>query len=146
MINPLISGLPPFLVSLPGVNSGMMIAQYVAAALVGENRHLAQPAVVDNFVTSALQEDHLSLGTGATLKLLKVIDNTTQVLAIEYLLAAQAFEFLKEQRFGDGTGAAWRLLREQVPPYDEDRWLAPDIESAARLVRKHSALSAVLAN
>lgn len=146
LINPLISGLPPFLVSLPGVNSGMMIAQYVAAALVGENRHLAQPAVVDNFVTSALQEDHLSLGTGATLKLLKVIDNTTQVLAIEYLLAAQAFEFLKEQRFGDGTGAAWRLLREQVPPYDEDRWLAPDIESAARLVRKHSALGAVLGN
>lgn len=136
LINPLVSGLPAFLVSQPGVNSGMMIAQYVAAALVGENRHFAQPAVVDNFVTSALQEDHLSLGTGATLKLLKVIDNTTQVLAIEYLLAAQAFEFLKEQRFGVGTDAAWRQLREQIPPFDQDRWLAPDIESAARLIRK----------
>ena len=113
----------------------MMIAQYVAAALVGENRHLAQPAVIDNFVTSALQEDHLSLGTGAALKLLKVIENTTQVLAIEYLLAAQAFEFLKEQRFGAGTTDAWLLLRERIPPYDQDRWLAPDIESAARLVR-----------
>ncbi|MNJ20542.1 Histidine ammonia-lyase [compost metagenome] len=135
LINPLVSGLPPFLVSLPGVNSGMMIAQYVAAALVGENRHLAQPAVVDNFVTSALQEDHLSLGTGATLKLLKVIENATQVIAIEYLLAAQAFEFLKAQRFGSGTAAAWRCLRDHVPPYDEDRWLAPDIEKAARLVR-----------
>ncbi|WP_375740294.1 histidine ammonia-lyase [Pseudomonas boanensis] len=140
LINPLVSGLPAFLVSQPGVNSGMMIAQYVAAALVGENRHLAQPAVVDNFVTSALQEDHLSLGTGATLKLLKVIDNTTRVLAIEYLLAAQAFEFLKEQRFGVGTASAWRRLREEIPPYDQDRWLAPDIESAARLVRKHPAL------
>ncbi|MEB0017634.1 HAL/PAL/TAL family ammonia-lyase [Pseudomonas sp.] len=143
LINPLVSGLPAFLVSQPGVNSGMMIAQYVAASLVGENRHLAQPAVVDNFVTSALQEDHLSLGTGAALKLLKVIDNTTQVLAIEYLLAAQAFEFLKEQRFGVGTGSAWRLLREQVPPYDEDRWLAPDIESAARLVRKEPQLDSL---
>jgi len=135
LINPLVSGLPAFLVSQPGVNSGMMIAQYVAAALVGENRQLAQPAVVDNFVTSALQEDHLSLGTGAALKLLKVVENTTRVLAIEYLLAAQAFEFLKEQRFGAGTAKAWRLLREQIPPYDQDRWLAPDIESATRLVR-----------
>jgi histidine ammonia-lyase len=135
LINPLVSGLPAFLVSQPGVNSGMMITQYVAAALVGENRHLAQPAVVDNFVTSALQEDHLSLGTGATLKLLKVIENTTQVLAIEYLLAAQAFEFLQPLRFGAGTDQAWRLLRSAVPPYDEDRWLAPDIERAAQLVR-----------
>jgi histidine ammonia-lyase len=136
LINPLVSGLPAFLVSQPGVNSGMMITQYVAAALVGENRHLAQPAVVDNFVTSALQEDHLSLGTGATLKLLKVIDNTTQVLAIEYLLAAQAFEFLQPLRLGAGTDRAWRLLRGEVPAYDEDRWLAPDIERAAQMVRR----------
>ena len=136
LINPLVSGLPAFLVSQPGVNSGMMITQYVAAALVGENRHLAQPAVVDNFVTSALQEDHLSLGTGATLKLLKVIDNTTQVLAIEYLLAAQAFEFLQPLRLGVGTDHAWRLLRSEVPAYDEDRWLAPDIERAAQMVRR----------
>lgn len=136
LINPLVSGLPAFLVSQPGVNSGMMIAQYVAAALVGENRQLAQPAVVDNFVTSALQEDHLSLGTGAALKLLKVVENTTRVLAIEYLLAGQAFEFLKAQRFGTGTTAAWQRLRERVPPYDQDRWLAPDIESAAHLVRQ----------
>jgi histidine ammonia-lyase len=136
LINPLVSGLPAFLVSQPGVNSGMMITQYVAAALVGENRHLAQPAVVDNFVTSALQEDHLSLGTGATLKLLKVIDNTTQVLAIEYLLAAQAFEFLQPLRLGVGTDHAWRLLRSEVSAYDEDRWLAPDIERAAQMVRR----------
>lgn len=135
LINPLVSGLPAFLVAKPGVNSGMMIAQYVAAALVGENRQLAQPAVVDNFVTSALQEDHLSLGTSAALKLLKVVENATQVLAIEYLLAAQAFEFLKTQRFGAGTGQAWQWLREHVPPYDEDRWLAPDIAVASQLLR-----------
>ncbi|MFJ4154381.1 histidine ammonia-lyase [Pseudomonas sp. NPDC089752] len=135
LINPHVSGLPAFLVSNPGVNSGMMIVQYVAASLCAQNRQLAQPAVLDNFVTSGLQEDHLSLGTSAALKLHQVLENCTQILAIEYLLAAQAFEFLKDQRFGAGTDAAWRLLREQVPAYLEDRWLAPDIARAATLLK-----------
>ncbi|HGM5582549.1 TPA: histidine ammonia-lyase [Pseudomonas putida] len=135
LVNPHVSGLPAFLVSNPGVNSGMMIAQYVAASLCGQNRQLAQPAVLDNFVTSGLQEDHLSMGTNAALKLHQVLENCTQILAIEYLLAAQAFEFLKEQRFGAGTDAAWRLLRETVPAYLQDRWLAPDIASTAALLK-----------
>ncbi|WP_099267936.1 histidine ammonia-lyase [Pseudomonas sp. ICMP 561] len=143
LINPTISNLPAFLVSQPGVNSGMMIVQYVAASLCAENRQLAQPAVTDNFVTSGLQEDHLSMGTNAALKLHKVLDNTTQILAIEYLLAAQAFEFLKLQRFGVGTDAAWRVLREAVPPYDEDRWLAPDIASSAKVLRSEALLERV---
>ncbi len=143
LINPTISNLPAFLVSQPGVNSGMMIVQYVAASLCAENRQLAQPAVTDNFVTSGLQEDHLSMGTNAALKLHKVLDNTTQILAIEYLLAAQAFEFLKLQRFGVGTDAAWRVLREEVPPYDEDRWLAPDIASSAKVLRSEALLERV---
>lgn len=134
LVNPLVSGLPPFLVAHPGVNSGMMIAQYVAAAHAGENRQLAQPAVVDNFVTSALQEDHLSMGTGAALKLLRVIENSTRILAIEYLLAAQAFEFLKARRFGDGTAETWQRLRSVVPPYEQDRWLAPDIAKAVEVL------------
>ncbi|MEK1942516.1 MAG: histidine ammonia-lyase [Pseudomonas sp.] len=136
LINPLVSGLPAFLVAQPGVNSGMMIAQYVAAALVGENRQLAQPAVVDNFVTSGLQEDHLSLGTSAALKLLKAVENSYRVLAIEYLLAGQAFEFLKAQSFGVGTEQAWRRLRQNVAPYDQDRWLAPDIETVFNLLKR----------
>ncbi|MFI8556973.1 histidine ammonia-lyase [Pseudomonas putida] len=135
LVNPHVSGLPAFLVSEPGVNSGMMIAQYVAASLCAQNRQLAQPAVLDNFVTSGLQEDHLSLGTNAALKLHQVLENCTQILAIEYLLAAQAFEFLKEQCLGIGTDAAWRLLREQVPAYLQDRWLAPDIACAAALLK-----------
>lgn len=135
LVNPHVSGLPAFLVSEPGVNSGMMIAHYVAASLCAQNRQLAQPAVLDNFVTSGLQEDHLSLGTNAALKLHQVLENCTQILAIEYLLAAQAFEFLKEQRLGIGTDAAWRLLREQVPAYLQDRWLAPDIACAAALLK-----------
>ncbi|EJM94135.1 histidine ammonia-lyase [Pseudomonas sp. GM74] len=135
LINPHVSGLPAFLVANPGVNSGMMIVQYVAASLCAENRQLAQPAVLDNYVTSGLQEDHLSLGTNAALKLHRALENCTQILAIEYLLAAQAFEFLKEQRFGAGTDAAWRLLREHVAPYDQDRWLAPDIAAAAAVLK-----------
>jgi len=143
LINPTVSGLPAFLVSQPGVNSGMMIVQYVAASLCAENRQLAQPAVTDNYVTSGLQEDHLSMGTNAALKLHRVLDNATQILAIEYLLAAQAFEFLKGQRFGVGTDVAWRLLREQVPAYDEDRWLAPDIAASAALLRSEALLETV---
>jgi len=143
LINPMVSGLPAFLVSQPGVNSGMMIVQYVAASLCAENRQMAQPAVVDNYVTSGLQEDHLSLGTSAALKLHKVLANATQILAIEYLLAAQAFEFLKAQRFGVGTNIAWQLLRERVPAYDEDRWLAPDIASSAALINEQQTLERI---
>lgn len=145
LVNPLVSGLPAFLVSQPGVNSGMMIAQYVAAALVGENRQLAQPAVVDNFVTSGLQEDHLSLGTSAALKLGKALENCGRILAIEYLFAAQAFEFHKPRGFGAGTTAAWETLRERVPSYDQDRWLAPDIARAADLLRDGAALEGIAA-
>ncbi|WP_025995362.1 HAL/PAL/TAL family ammonia-lyase [Pseudomonas viridiflava] len=143
LINPMVSGLPAFLVSQPGVNSGMMIVQYVAASLCAENRQMAQPAVVDNYVTSGLQEDHLSLGTSAALKLHKVLANATQILSIEYLLAAQAFEFLKAQRFGVGTNIAWQLLRERVPAYDEDRWLAPDIASSAALINEQQTLERI---
>lgn len=137
LINPLVSGLPAFLVAEPGVNSGMMIAQYVAASLCGENRQLAQPAVLDNYVTSGLQEDHLSMGTSAALKLLKLTDNTVQILAIEYLLAAQALDFHHAEHAGEGTQRAWRLLRQTVATWREDRWLAPEIEKAAHLIRTH---------
>ncbi len=146
LVNPLVSGLPAFLVGKPGVNSGMMITQYVAASLAGENRQLAQPAVVDNFVTSALQEDHLSLGTSAALKLGRALENLRRILAIEYLLAAQAFEFLAPQRFGQGTAAAWGILRERVPAYDTDRWLAPDIASAAAILGERKSLARLAAS
>jgi histidine ammonia-lyase len=146
LVNPHVSGLPAFLVANPGGNSGMMIVQYVAASLCAENRQLAQPAVLDNYITSGLQEDHLSMGTNAALKLHRALENCTQILAIEYLLAAQALEFLKEQRFGVGTDRAWRLLRETVPAYDEDRWLAPDIAAAATVLKDPNLLHNVLPN
>lgn len=137
LVNPLVSGLPPFLVAEPGVNSGMMIAQYVAASLCAENRQLAQPAVLDNFVTSGLQEDHLSLGTGAALKLLKLVSNVGHILAIEYLLAAQALEFHGESQLAAGTRRAWQQLRQVVACWQQDRWLAPDIARAAEQIRAH---------
>ena len=146
LVNPHVSGLPAFLVANPGVNSGMMIVQYVAASLCAENRQLAQPAVLDNYITSGLQEDHLSMGTNAALKLHRALENCTQILAIEYLLAAQAFEFLKEQRFGVGTDCAWKLLRETVPAYDQDRWLAPDIAAAATVLKNPNLPHNVLPN
>ena len=127
LLNPATSGLPAFLVKQPGVNSGLMIVQYVAASLAAENKRLSQPAVADNFVTSAQQEDHISLGTPGALKALKVIDNTRRILAIEYLCAAQAIEFLPRLGLGEGTGAAYRRLRSQVPSMEQDRYLSPDI-------------------
>jgi histidine ammonia-lyase len=137
LVNPLVSGLPPFLVEHSGVNSGMMIAQYVSASLVSETRRLAQPACTDNFVTSALQEDHLSMGTTAALKLHESLSNGYRVMAIEYLFAAQAFEFFNDEQFGAGTQEAWQWLRQHIAPYHQDRWLSPEIELSTSLIRQH---------
>ncbi|ALR77010.1 HAL/PAL/TAL family ammonia-lyase [[Enterobacter] lignolyticus] len=138
LVNPLVSGLPAFLVTRPGVNSGMMIAQYVAASLCAENKQLAQPAVLDNFVTSALQEDHLSLGTGAALKLHRLNGNLYQILGIEYLLAAQGLEFHRIDTLAPGTRRALALLRETVPTWEDDRWLAPEIAKAVATLKRHA--------
>ncbi len=127
LLDPATSGLPAFLVKQPGVNSGLMIVQYVAASLAAENKRLSQPAVADNYVTSAQQEDHISLGTPGALKALKVIDNTRRILAIEYLCAAQAIEFLPKLKLGQGTGRAYRRLRADVASMEQDRFLSPDI-------------------
>jgi histidine ammonia-lyase len=127
LINPATSTLPAFLVQEGGVNSGMMIAQYAAASLAAENKLLAHPMVTDNYITSAQQEDHLSLGTPGALKCLDVIANTRKILAIEYLLAGQALEFYPGQRCGRGTAAAYTALRAEIPAYNQDRFLAPDI-------------------
>ncbi|MFM2479369.1 histidine ammonia-lyase [Celerinatantimonas sp. MCCC 1A17872] len=134
LLNPLVSQLPAFLVAEPGVNSGMMIAQYTAASLCADNKAAAQPAVLDNYVTSALQEDHLSFGTRSALKLHSVVANTRHILAIEYILAAQAVEFIGSELMGSGTFVAWQHLREKVSSWQSDRWLAPDIDSATSLL------------
>jgi histidine ammonia-lyase len=134
LVNPLVSGLPPFLVPESGVNSGFMITQYVAASLASENKILAAPAVVDNYVTSGLQEDHLSLGTPAVLKALRISSNVQKMLAVEYLAAAQAYEFMAGRRPGRGTAEALAHLRRSIAPVTSDRAMSPDLATAERLL------------
>lgn len=128
-------GLPAFLVSEPGLNSGFMIPQYVAAALVSENKHRAHAASVDSIPTSANMEDHVSMGTHAGVHALDILQNVERILGIEYLIAAQALDLRAPTTYGANTGLALKLLRESVPFMEHDRVLYPDIEQAAQLVR-----------
>jgi len=128
------SGLPPFLSTHPGLNSGFMIAQYTAAALVAENRVLSHPASVDSVPTSGLQEDHVSMGWGAGRKLGTVLDNATWVVAIELLCAAEGTRHRAPLRPGAGTAEALALIREVVEPLDRDRPPSPDIQAIADLI------------
>lgn len=127
-------GLPPFLGEDPGVDSGMMIAHYSAAALVAENRRLAAPASVDSIPTSAMQEDHVSMGWAATRKLHPLIDNLERIVAIETLSAARAVELRAPLRPSPGIQALLGELRTEVAGPGPDRFLSPEIEAATRLV------------
>ena len=120
------SGLPPFLATEPGLNSGFMLAQYTAASLVSENKVLAHPASVDSIPTSAGQEDHVSMGTIAARHARDIIENVQYVVAIELLAAAQGLEY-RRLLPGKGVKAAYDHIREIVPPLDGDRVLADDI-------------------
>ena len=136
LTDPVLSGLPAFLVAEGGVNSGFMIAQVTAAALVAENRALAVPRSTDSLPTSANQEDNVSMATGAALRLAEMADNLATILGIELLAAAQGLEFHRPLCASPPVEAAHALLREQVPPWTEDRVMAPDIASARRLVER----------
>ncbi|MDR7560315.1 MAG: histidine ammonia-lyase [Armatimonadota bacterium] len=143
LVNPALSGLPAFLTPDGGLHSGLMLAQYTAAALVSENKVLCHPASVDSIPTSAGQEDHVSMGMIAARKAARVVAHTGQVLAIELVCAAQALEFHRPARPGAGTGAAYAAVREVVPRLEEDRALAPDLEAAVQLVRSGRLAAAV---
>ena len=142
LVNPDLSDLPAFLTRDPGPSSGLMLAQITAAALVSESKILAHPASVDSIPTGASKEDHVSMGVTAARKALQVVRNAETVIAIEWLCAAQALEFLKPLRPGAGVEQAYRILRERVAPLERDRVLAPDIEAATELVRA-GALAAI---
>jgi histidine ammonia-lyase len=131
------SGLPAFLVAEAGLNSGMMLLQYTAAALVSENKVLAHPASVDSIPTSANQEDHVSMGPIAARQARDVLRNVEHVVALELLCAAQALDFRKAdgRRAGVGVEHAHRLVRERVEHLGQDREPGPDIEAALGLVR-----------
>ena len=143
LVNPSLSdGLPPFLVAEGGLNSGFMIPQYVAAALVSENKVLAHPASVDSIPTSAGQEDHVSMGNAAGLKALQVLDNAERTLAIELLAGAQAIEFLAPLQPGQGVRGVHDAVRSLSPRLLEDRSLSADIESVADAIRSGAVVAA----
>jgi histidine ammonia-lyase len=135
LVDPVLSGLPAFLVREGGVNSGFMIAQVTAAALVAENRALATPRSVDSLPTSANQEDHVSMATGAALRLGEMAENLATILAIELLAAAQGVDFHAPLRTSPALLAAQRLVRSVAAPWDQDRVMAPDMEAVKRLVQ-----------
>jgi histidine ammonia-lyase len=134
LIDSTLSGLPPFLVDNPGLNSGFMIAHVTAAALASENKSLAHPASVDSLPTSANQEDHVSMATYAARRLEAMADNTATILAIEWLAAAQGVDFHRPLLTSPRLQRVHAILRAQVPFYDRDRLFAPDIEAAKALV------------
>jgi histidine ammonia-lyase len=144
LVNPNLSdGLPAFLTSDGGLNSGFMIPQYVAAALVSENKVLCHPASVDSIPTSAGQEDHVSMGNAAALKAWQVLANCERAVAIELLAGAQAVEFLAPLEPGAGVRATRAAVRELSPRLHDDRPLADDIEAVAVAIRKGSLVSRV---
>ncbi len=134
LIDSTLSGLPPFLVNNPGLNSGFMIAHVTAAALASENKSHAHPASVDSLPTSANQEDHVSMATYAGRRLADMADNTATILGIEWLAAAQGVDFHRPLASSAPLESAHALLRAQVARYDADRLFAPDIEAAKALV------------
>jgi len=135
LTDPKMSGLPAFLVRDNGVNSGFMIAQVTAAALVSENKLLSHPASVDTISTSAGQEDHVSMAAHGARRLAQMAENTSNVVAIELLAAAQGIEFHRPLKSSAILESLLAQLRSEVPPYDRDRFFAPDIAKASQGIR-----------
>ena len=138
LVDPALSGLPAFLVSEGGLNSGFMIAQVTAAALASENKTLAHPASVDSLPTSANQEDHVSMATFAARRLADMAGNSSAVVAIELLAAAQGVEFHAPLQTSPALREVLALVRSQVPQYQQDRYFAPDIAQARAWVEDGS--------
>lgn len=136
LVDPALSGLPAFLTARPGLNSGFMIAQVTAAALVSENKQKAYPASVDSIPTSANQEDHVSMAAHGARRLLAMVDSAIAIVAIEYLAAAQGCDFHTPLASSPALEKARQILRNLVPRLDEDRYFHPDIAAAISLVRE----------
>jgi len=134
-------GLPPFLADDPGVDSGLMIAHYTQAAMVAEAKRLATPASVDSIPSSAMQEDHVSMGWGAARKLRRAIDNLTAVLAVELYAAARAIT-LRQIPSSPVTGAVVETLRQRTGGPGPDRFLSPELAEVVGLVRTGTVVAA----
>ncbi|MCI4362312.1 MAG: histidine ammonia-lyase [Thermoplasmata archaeon] len=146
LVNPALNrGLPAFLAPTPGLTSGLMIPQYLAAALVNENASLAHPATATSLSTSADQEDFVSMGAWAGAKLHRLLANARTVVAVELIVAAQALELRRPKSGGTGSEAALRAVRELVAPWAADRSPSPDIERVAKAVADGSLVRKVRA-
>ena len=143
LVNPHLSGLPPFLTTEGGLESGMMIAQYTAAALVSENKVLAHPASVDSIPTSGDQEDHVSMGTIAARKALNILEHAYTVIAIEYMCASQGIDYLAPLKPSEPLQKAHSVIRKVVSKLEDDRPLSPDIAKIKELLSTRSIISAV---
>jgi histidine ammonia-lyase len=142
LVDPALSGLPAFLTPRPGLNSGFMIPQVTAAALVSENKQRAYPASVDSIPTSANQEDHVSMAAHGARRLRPMVDNAMAVVAIELLAAAQGCDFHAPLRSSTPLEAVRATLRSRVPHLDEDRHMHPDMEAALALLRSGAIVAA----
>lgn len=143
LINPAMSGLPAFLAPNGGLNSGHMIVQVAAAALVSENKILAHPASVDSIPTSADKEDHVSMGTIAARKFGQVVDNAENVVAMEFLSACQALDLLKPLKPSAAVAAVYECIREKVPFAETDRVFAKDVGVIRKMIQKEEIFQTV---
>jgi histidine ammonia-lyase len=143
LVNPALSELPAFLTPNGGLNSGFMIAQVTAAALVSENKTLCHPASVDSIPTSANKEDHVSMGAWAARKCLQVIRNVENVIGIELMCACQALDFLRPLKTTDPLEKVYEAVRAVVPEWKQDRFVSPDIEAACSLVKSGELITVI---
>lgn len=147
LVDPVLSyGLPAFLAKSPGLNSGLMIAEVTSAALMSENKQLSHPASVDSTPTSANQEDHVSMACHGARRLLQMTDNLASIIGIEALTAAQGVEFRAPLETSPELQAVLRLIRTKVPSLEEDRYMAPDLEAAGKLVADGHLVGAITPN
>jgi histidine ammonia-lyase len=143
MVDPTLSfDLPPFLTRDPGLNSGYMIAEVTSAALMSENKHMANPCSTDSTPTSANQEDHVSMAAHGARRLIRMVENLDRILGIELLCAAQGVEFRAPLKTSPSLQHVVSRLRDSVPSLDHDRYLAPDLEQAGELVRSGAIIAA----
>jgi histidine ammonia-lyase len=142
LVDPVLSGLPAFLTPRPGLNSGLMLAQVTAAALVSENKQRAYPASVDSIPTSANQEDHVSMAAHGARRLLAMNDNAMNVIGIELVSGAQGCDFHAPMISSAPLEAVRKAVREQIPPLGDDRFLHTDLQNALELVRSGAVIRA----
>ncbi|HEY5290196.1 MAG TPA: aromatic amino acid lyase, partial [Caulobacteraceae bacterium] len=142
LTDPALSGLPAFLTPRPGLNSGLMIAQVTAAALVSENKQRATPASIDSIPTSANQEDHVSMAAHGARRLMAMVENAFAIIGIELLTGAQGCDFHRPLKSSPALEGARAALRIKVPTLEDDRFIHPDIDAAVALVRSGAILKA----